>query len=81
MVQETPVVTSATGATAEVAGEAGMLVDPTRPEEIADALAGLLDDEAAAACLGPQGRERALTEFTWKRTAEGLLDVYRELVG
>ena len=81
MVQETPVVTSATGATAEVAGEAGVLVDPTRPEEIADALAGVLGDEAAAACLGSQGRKRALTEFTWKRTAEGLLDVYRELVG
>ncbi len=81
MVQETPVVTSATGATAEVAGAAGVLVDPTRPGEIADALAGVLDDEASAACLGSQGRERALTEFTWKRTAEGLLDVYRELAG
>ncbi|MDE0215887.1 MAG: glycosyltransferase family 1 protein [bacterium] len=81
MVQETPVVTSASGATAEVAGPAGMLVDPARPREIADALAGLLDYPDEAARLGRQGRERALAEFTWQRTAEGLFDVYQELVG
>ncbi len=81
MVQAAPVVTSAVGATAEVAGSSGVLVDPTRPQGIADALAGLLDDEAAATRMGKQGRERALAEFTWSRTAEGLMDVYRELVG
>lgn len=81
MVQGTPVVTSATGATAEVAGSAAVLVDPTRPQEIADALAGLLDDPDAAVRLGQQGRERARAEFPWQRTAAGLFDVYRELVG
>jgi len=81
MVQETPVVTSAVGATAEVAGEAGRLVDPSQPRQIADALAGLLDDEAVADRLGKAGRERALARFTWKRTAEGLMDVYRDLAG
>ncbi|WP_419846757.1 glycosyltransferase family 4 protein [Candidatus Poriferisocius sp.] len=81
MVQEVPVVTSATGATAEVAGSTGVLVDPTRSQEIADALAGLLDTPDDAARLGKQGRERALAEFTWQRTANGLFDVYRELAG
>jgi len=81
MVQGAPVVTSATGATAEVAGSTGVLVDPTRPQEIADALAGLLDAPDDAARLGKQGRERALAEFTWQRTANGLIDVYRELAG
>jgi len=81
MVQGAPVVTSASGATAEVAGSAGVLVDPTQPTQIADALAGLLDDPDAAARAGKQGRERALAEFTWERTAGGLVDVYRELAG
>lgn len=81
MAQGTPVVTSAVGATAELAGSAGLLVDPTRPQEIADSLAGLLDDEAAAACLGKQGRKRALAHFTWQRTAEGLANIYEELAG
>lgn len=80
MVQETPVVTSATGATAEVAGRAGVLVDPLQPRAIADALAGLLDSPEEAARLGQQGRERAQAEFTWQRTAQGLLDVYQEIV-
>lgn len=80
MVQETPVVTSATGATAEVAGAAGVLVDPIRPQAIAEALAGLLDNPEEASRLGQRGRERARAEFTWQRTARGLLDVYREIV-
>ena len=80
MVQGTPVVTSATGATAELAGAAAEVVDPNRPEEIADALGGLLDDTDAADRLGKLGRERALSKFTWQRTAEGLMQVYQELV-
>ncbi len=79
MVQETPVVTSATGATAEVAGAVGVLVDPMRPQAIADALAGLLDNPEEASQLGQRGRERAQAEFTWQRTARGLLDVYQEI--
>ena len=79
MVQGTPVVTSVAGATAEVAGSTGVLVDPTSSQEIADALAGLLDSPDDAARLGKQGRERALAEFTWQRTAEGLMEIYEEL--
>ncbi len=81
MAQATPVVTSATGATAEVAGSSGLLVDPTRPGEIAGALAGLLDNTGEAARLGRQGRERALAVFTWSRTAGELYGAYRELAG
>ncbi|WP_420638527.1 glycosyltransferase family 4 protein [Candidatus Poriferisocius sp.] len=81
MAQGTPVVTSSVGATAEVAGSAAVLVDPTRPEEIAQGLAGLLDDPDAAGELGRRGRERVAERFTWERTATGLLDVYRELTG
>lgn len=81
MVQGTPVVTSASGATAEVAGPTGVLVDPTSPQEIADALAGLLDFPDDAARMGKQGRERALAEFSWQRTAEGLMKIYEDLAG
>jgi len=45
-----------------------------------EALAGLLDSPEEASRLGQQGRERARAEFTWQRTAQGLLDVYREIV-
>ncbi|MCY4163896.1 MAG: glycosyltransferase family 1 protein [bacterium] len=81
MAQATPVVTSAVGATAEVAGDAGVLVDPFCPKTIADALAGLLDSGEEATRLGQMGQQRAQAEFSWQRSAQGLLDVYHEVAG
>ncbi len=79
MMQATPVVASAAGALPEVVGTAGLLVNPTRVEEISEALVGLLDDPGGAAALGWKGRDRAVAEFSWSRTAEGLMAVYEEL--
>ena len=70
----TPVVTSAGGATEEVAGGAAMLVDPLDPASIA---AGL---EQAASCreeLAARGLERA-RGFTWDRVAAETRKVYEE---
>lgn len=72
-----PVVTSPATSTAEVAGEAGLLVEPTDHRALADALARLLDDTALADDLRVRGRARAAT-FTWERTAELLAAVYAE---
>jgi glycosyltransferase involved in cell wall biosynthesis len=77
MAQGTPVVTSATTSTAEVAGDTGVLVDPVDVDAIASAIRGLLDDPAEARRLGDAGRERAKS-FTWERTAECVAEVYRE---
>jgi glycosyltransferase involved in cell wall biosynthesis len=79
MAQGVPVVTSAATATAEVAGDAGLLVDPLDVDDIARAIQTLLDDRAEASRLGEAGRDRAKT-FTWERTAELATDVYREAV-
>ena len=40
-------------------GETGLLVDPTDPAAVADALADLLGDPERAQALGPAGAERA----------------------
>jgi glycosyltransferase involved in cell wall biosynthesis len=79
MAQGAPVVTSAGTATAEVAGDAGLLVDPLDVDAIARAIRTLLDDRAEAARLGEAGRDRAKT-FTWERAAELTAEVYREAV-
>ena len=73
MAQGTPVVTSAGTSTAEVAGDAAVLVDPLDVDAIAGAIDELLDDPAEAARLGAAGRERAKS-FTWERTAELVCD-------
>ena len=80
MAQGTPVVTSSGTATAEVVGDAGLTVDPDDAEALAAALAALLDDPARAARLGAAARERAETDFTWHRTASGLVEAYGEAI-
>jgi glycosyltransferase involved in cell wall biosynthesis len=70
-----PVVTSAVGATAEVAGDAAVLVDPTDPEAIA---AGIEEAIARRADLSARGLQRAAA-FSWRATAEATVDVYREV--
>lgn len=76
----TPVVTSAWGAMAEVAGDAAHLVDALDAEHLADGIARVLDDEGYRETLARRGRERAAS-FTWDRTAERTAAVYRDVVG
>ena len=58
-------------------GETGVLVDPDRPDEIADALVGLLSDRARAERLGAEGKARSAA---WTYTAEEYADNVVELV-
>jgi glycosyltransferase involved in cell wall biosynthesis len=69
-----PVVTSAGGATEEVAGGAAVLVDPLDPGAIA---AGIEDAIARRDELRARGLERART-FSWDESARGTVEAYRE---
>lgn len=80
MAQGAAVVTSATTSTAEVAGDAALLVDPLDVDAIAGALERLLAERDVAAALGEAARARAAT-FTWRRTAENVVDAYRDAAG
>ena len=70
----TPVVTANTSSLPEVVGEAGLLVDPLRVDEIAAAMQRLLADEALRAELSRRGLERAGL-FSWDRCARETLAV------
>ena len=78
MAQATPVVTSSGTATEEVAGDAGVLVDPLDGAALTEALARLLDDERERARLGAAGQRRATERFSWAATASALAAVYAE---
>jgi glycosyltransferase involved in cell wall biosynthesis len=71
----TPVVTSDTSSLPEVAGDAGVLVDPADVEALANALRTLLEDPDRRAALSADGRRRAAT-FTWDRAAQQTLAAY-----
>jgi glycosyltransferase involved in cell wall biosynthesis len=77
MAQGTPVVTSRGTSTEEIAGEAGLLIDPRDQDELAAALQRTLDDPELAARLGELGRSRAAL-YTWARSADLVLEAYGE---
>ena len=71
-----PVVAANRGALPEVLGDAGPLVDPEAPEELASAIERLLDDEAFAAASAAKGALRA-RQFRWDLTARRLYEAYQ----
>src|SRR5581483_631609 len=74
-----PVVAANRGALPELLGDAGPLVDPTNPTDIAEALRRLTSDPSAAAEASARGLKRA-QEFNWDRTAARVLEAYRRAV-
>jgi glycosyltransferase involved in cell wall biosynthesis len=77
-----PLVSTTTGGPAEVVndGESGLLVEPGRPELLADAITRLLSDPAWAAALGARGRERLEREFASERTIAQTVAVYERVL-
>jgi len=76
----TPVVTSNVSSLPEVAGNAGLMVDPYDVPALAAAVTRALRDENWRAFAGEAGQRRAQT-FTWRRAAEQLLEVYDRALG
>jgi len=73
----TPVVTSKFTGTAEVAGNAAVLVDPYSTDEIAAGMSRLLREPELRAELSRRGRERA-KQYSWEKTAEKYFEIYDE---
>lgn len=69
MIAGVPVLTSNTSSLPEVAGGAGLLVDPLDVPAISAGLEKLMDDAGLRARLSTAGREQAQT-FSWKASAE-----------
>jgi glycosyltransferase involved in cell wall biosynthesis len=74
-----PVVASDRGSLPEVLGGAGLLVDPDRPADIADAIARLLGEDGLAESCAAKGVDRARA-FRWEHTAELVYDAYRAAI-
>jgi len=73
-----PVVSSNNSSIAEVSGAAAVLVDPANLKEMAVSLEKVLDETTLRQKMISLGLERAKM-FSWKKTAEKTLKIYREL--
>jgi glycosyltransferase involved in cell wall biosynthesis len=76
----TPVITSNVSSMPEIIGDAGVLVTPNDSQALARSLLELINDPMERQRLSIRGLERAAA-FTWKRTAEKTIAVYRHILG
>jgi glycosyltransferase involved in cell wall biosynthesis len=58
-------------------GQTGLLVEPERPDLLANAVVPLLSDRETASRMGAMGRARAVEHFSWRARADRLLSAYR----
>lgn len=75
----TPVLVSDSSSLPEVAGDAGMLVDPLDVRAMAEALALLIREDAVRDCLAARAKENA-EKFSWTRAAREAMEVFAEAV-
>ena len=75
-----PIVCSNRSSLPEIAGDAALLVDPERPEDIARAIWKILADRGVRDTLVEKGFRR-VGEFSWTKTAAETLDVYLRAAG
>ena len=76
----TPVIASNRGSLPEVVGEGGLLLEPDDVEGLAAAMEKLLADDNMRTDLRQKGLAHA-ARFSWEKTAQETLAVYREVKG
>ena len=74
-----PVITSNTSSMPEIAGDAAILVDPYKSDEIVSAIELILNDTAFRDSLCKKGIKRA-EQFSWQHMAEKYLELYKEIL-
>jgi alpha-1,3-rhamnosyl/mannosyltransferase len=75
-----PAVTSNVSSMPEVAGDAGLLVDPRSPAEIRGAMGRLLESRDLRDTLASRARSKA-RQYRWEVCARQSLDYFRKLAG
>jgi len=73
-----PVITSNTSSMPEVAGDAALIIDPFKPEEITAAMTRIIDDSDLRKEMTNRGIQRA-SKFSWRSMAEQVLELYKEV--
>ena len=79
MASGTPVITSNVSSLPEVVGDAAMMIDPYKPQAIADAIRRVLAEPELRTALRTRGLARA-REFSWERSIKRVRQIYDEVL-
>jgi len=74
----TPVISSNTSSLPEVVGNAGILIDPHNPNELADKIIKVISDDSLKQEMTKKGIKQA-QNFSWVQTAKKTLNTYNEV--
>jgi len=75
-----PCISSSRGGIPEVVGDAGILVAPEDIVVLGNEIVRVLKDKDLGRELGMQARRRAEEYFSWERTADGLNQIFTEIL-
>jgi glycosyltransferase involved in cell wall biosynthesis len=81
MAMELPMVYSDLPTHREIATGSGIAVDPTKPEQIAEAIERLVKNPNMARQMGKAGRCAIQERFNWNRECIKLFDLYQSVLG
>lgn len=78
-----PVIVSKANGLAEVLedGKTALLVTPRSPAAIADAVKRLMEDSALAKSMARQGQRLVHEEYSWRKNAEAMVDLFHGVTG
>ncbi|MCA9365145.1 MAG: glycosyltransferase family 4 protein [Candidatus Moranbacteria bacterium] len=74
----TPVITANTTSLPEIVGNAAVLIDPDKPDEIAQAMKEVLFDRQLATELIYRGLHQS-AKFTWEKTAQETIKIFKDM--
>lgn len=80
MACETPVIASSAASLPEVAGDAGLLVDPTSASDLQNAMLRLSGDQNFCEQLTARGLQQ-IKRFSWNKMAKETMNVYERVLG
>jgi glycosyltransferase involved in cell wall biosynthesis len=75
----TPVITANTSSLPEVVSDAGIMVDPSQPDELSQALLNVAQNHPLRSELSERALQRA-GQFSWKKCAQKTAQVYQHAV-
>lgn len=78
MASGAPVITSQTSSMPEVSGDAAVLINPFKAEEITDAMKGIYENQQVRQQMIADGLQQA-AKFSWKVMAQDVLEIYQQV--